>query len=218
MSLEKIKLVKEPNLFLQIQKILESPNCCLFNHAWVEVEQNSLEKKKKTGWGGEESPRKKVPDVEKVEEKMYYWRKQWWGRTKAQNDEKEENLKLGPKDIETNIENEERTNTEVERDLENNKERGEIKSNDKDCEVKEIVVGINKEQNGCGVGNEICNVENLQNINEKIVITPQKIPLCKLRNISFVFIGNIVWPSESPKKKHNKIVRRQKERLPHAAT
>lgn len=68
------------------------------------------------------------------------------------------------------------------------------------------------------MGTEVCVVENCQNINEKIVITPQKIPLCKPPNISPAFLGNIVWPSESPQKKHNKNVRRQKERLPHAAT
>lgn len=66
--------------------------------------------------------------------------------------------------------------------------------------------------------NEVWDLENGQNINEKIVITPQKIPLCKPPNISPAFLGNIVWPSESPQKKHDKNFRRQKERLPHAIT
>lgn len=69
---------------------------------------------------------------------------------KDKDDRQEDNLQLGPQDIKTIIEIKEGTNTEIERDLEKNKEQGEIKSNNKDCEEKEIVEKINKEQNDCG--------------------------------------------------------------------
>lgn len=73
------------------------------------------------------------------------------GKNKRTKNKQENNLQLGPQDIKTIIEIEEGTNTEIERDLEKNKEQGEMKSNNKDCEEKEIVEKINKEQTDCGV-------------------------------------------------------------------
>lgn len=54
--------------------------------------------------------------------------------------------------------------------------------------------------------------------NETTVKTPVKIPLCK-KNISPAFLGNVIWPTESPNKsKKNTNNDLPKERLPHAAS
>lgn len=143
--------MKEPTLFLQSQEILESPNFCLLNHVWVEVEQNSLEKKKKTGWDGEESAKEMFEMWKKLRKRCIIEENSNGEEQKDKDDKQEDNLQLGPQDIKTIIEIEEGTNTEIEQDLEKNKEQGEIKSNNKDCEEKEIVEKINKEQNDCGV-------------------------------------------------------------------